>query len=715
MTDYLPKARFFMKTKALLLCGAITLSSTMLVAQEREDRTLYSWAQMRAIINEASGERAMHHVMELAPYPRIRSRDEFEKQFRESEVVARFAKEYGFSNVEIESFKGGPPLWQASQAELWMAQPELRKLYDVHDVIISAVAGSESGDITAELIDVGAGARAEDYAGKDVKGKIVLGSAQAGTLQKFAILDRGAIGVISYQSHRADTLPGEVLDQERISGTLPPGKKGGFGWGISPQVARELIDRLQKGQKITLRSFIKADTFPGRFETIHATIPGDGISSQAIMISAHIYEGYVKQGANDNSSGSAATLEMGRTLIRLIAEGKLPKPKRTVHFTWIPEFSGTTVWLNKHDDIRKTLIADLNFDQVGLGLRMSSSVFLLYRTPDTFPSFVNDVCASFLEFASKTNRERIRYRYSTGGYGFSLPIVAPTGSGDPFYAGVEKHMNASDHRVYLDKGIAGVVFNDWPDMWYHSSHDTPDKGILDATQFKRVVVVGAASASVLASADDDMNGRVLAESLARGSERLGEAQRKGLSYLSHSNSANLLNAFKEAQNTIRHQATVEKAVIQSTGLLFGDAAAAKQSLASFDPILRASAAALQDEVARFFQVRAAQFKVSPAEPTLTEAEKTASNSTVEPVPGAIRDVVALEKLPEAHRSEVEKSLAKLPTHMAPEFGILLPQKKSVLEIRDFLSGEFEPLPLADLMQYLNARQELGNIKIVSKK
>src|SRR5260221_14404195 len=73
-------------------------------AQEREDRTLLSHDQMRAIVSEASGERAMHHVMELVPYPRIRPISEYQGHFRESEVMAGFAKEYGFSSVAIESF-----------------------------------------------------------------------------------------------------------------------------------------------------------------------------------------------------------------------------------------------------------------------------------------------------------------------------------------------------------------------------------------------------------------------------------------------------------------------------------------------------------------------------------------------------------------------------------------------------------------------------------
>ena len=46
--------------------AAAILVPALLAAQEREDRTLLSHDQMTAIINEVSGERAMHHVLELA-------------------------------------------------------------------------------------------------------------------------------------------------------------------------------------------------------------------------------------------------------------------------------------------------------------------------------------------------------------------------------------------------------------------------------------------------------------------------------------------------------------------------------------------------------------------------------------------------------------------------------------------------------------------------
>ena len=49
--------------------------------------------------------------------------------------------------------------------------------------------------------------------------------------------------------------------------------------------------------------------------------------------------------------------------------------------------------------------------------------------------------------------------------------------------------------------------------------------------------------------------------------------------------------------------------------------------------------------------------------------------------------------------------------MTAELNILLGRKMTVLEIRDFLSGEFEPLPLDDLMAWLRAQEKIGAVKI----
>ena len=77
-----------------------------------------------------------------------------------------------------------------------------------------------------------------------------------------------------------------------------------------------------------------------------------------------------------------------------------------------------------------------------------------------------------------------------------------------------------------------------------------------------------------------MAGRVTSENLGRGSERMGDSERKAVSYLADAATPEaLLAAWKDARVTIRHQAEVEKAVIRSSAVLYPDPAAAAKRLA----------------------------------------------------------------------------------------------------------------------------------------
>src|SRR4051812_4252745 len=572
-----------MAKRLLFAVGAIVAAVCVRVplAQEREDRTLLSHDQMRAIVSEASGERAMHHVMELVPYPRIRPIAEYQGHFRESEVMAGFAKEYGFSSVEIESFPAAQRSWAPTMGELWLVTAnEQKKLYDIHDVAVSVAANSQNGDQTGELVDVGLGTRPDDYNGKDVKGKVAIGS--GGVAQIFAMASqRGAIGAVGYSTLYPDRGV-DVIPSSSIAVNAQ-----GFGWAVSPRQGHELVSRLARGEKLSVRSVIKAETLPGELETVHATIQGDPSSTQDVIISGHLYEGYLKQGANDDNSGCALTLEVGRAYIKLVSEGKLPKPKHTIHFLWVPEISGTNAWLAAHPDIEKRAFADLNFDMEGIRLSTSRSYWILQRTPDTFPSFLNDIGQSMMEFVSEVTRERVRFR--AGGYGPSLPVQAPNGSDDAFYIKIDKHYGSSDHVTYMQHGIPAVMFITWPDNWYHSSQDTPDKQ--DSTQYKRAAVVATGAMTVLATGGDEMAARVVSENLSRGAERMGESYRKALSYMADAASgASLSSAYQQAVVTIRHQANVEKGVVRSARVLFETDG--EKKVEPFEPLIDRRAAAL---------------------------------------------------------------------------------------------------------------------------
>ncbi len=446
-------------------------------AQEREDRTFLSHDQMRSIINEASGERAMHTIMELVPYQRVRPASEYKGSFRESEVMARLAKEFGYTNVRIESFPSGPQ-WQPSVGELWTTTPTSRKLYDIHDVALALGQGTPTGDVSGELVDVGAG-RAADLEGKDLTGKVLLSSSGLGPFAQAAT--KGAVGIIGYTALR----PNDFTDQIPDTRFTPPQgiTTPTFGWAVEPRVGRDLALRLGRGEKITIRSIVKAEMVPSKAEVVHAEIAGDGSTTQEVAVSGHLYEGVIKQGANDDNSGCALTLEIGRAYIKLVNEGKLPKPKRTINFQWGAEISGTNAWLNAHPEKKKVIIGDLNFDMEGIRIAMSRSYWILQRTPDTFPSYINDIAQGMMEWVSDVARERVRYR--ANGYAPSLEVVAPTGSKDAFYIKIDKHYGSSDHVTYMQHGIPSVMFITWPDMWYHSSRGHGRQAGSNAVQARR--------------------------------------------------------------------------------------------------------------------------------------------------------------------------------------------------------------------------------------
>ena len=672
------------------------------VSQEREDRTLLSQTEMTAIINEVSGERAMHNVLELVPYQRVRPPSEYTEPYRESRVMADFAKEYGFSNVTIETYGTPTPAWQPTVGELWMTTPKNVKLFDIHDVVLSLASINANGDLTAELIDVGAG-RAQDFEGKDVTGKFVLSHGSTNATYQQAI-QRGAIGVLGISAigyQRATDFPTQIVSSNVNA------QPGTVAWSVTPEVRNTLAALLTRGETVTIRSIVKSTQVQLKSEYVHAEIPGDGSTTQEVAISGHLYEGVIKQGANDDGSGCALTLEIGRAYIKLINEGKLPRPRRTINFQWVPEIVGTNAYLNAHPEKKKAIIGTLNFDMEGIRISQSRSYWILQRTPDTFPSYINDIAQSMMEYVAEISRERVRFRRNITGYAPTQAVESARGSKDAFYIKIDKHYGSSDHVTYMQHGIPAVMFITWPDMWYHSSEDTPDKQ--DSTQYKRAAAVGLGGLAVLASGTDDMAARVLADNLGRGLSRMGESHTKGLGYMADAaDAAALTTAYKEAKNAITHQAAIEKAVVRSASVLWTDVAAGQKKTAAFEPLIDARAGSLLNEVKAAYQLQALQKKAVPAEPVLSAEEQEASSLIVEAIPQ-----------PPGQRfggggGGQRPAGPELPDEFTAEFAALTQKKLTALQIRDFLSGEFTPLPMADVMAVIRAQEAAGRLKVTVK-
>ena len=701
-----------MKAKWAVPTGIFCLACAagLLVGQEKEDRTLLSHEQMTAIINEVSGERAMHHVLELVPYQFVRPPSEYQGHFRESEVMAKFAKEYGFSNVAIEDYPTGQT-YQPVVGELWTTTPKSVKIYDIHDIPESLASTNANGDISGELVNVGQGT-AREIDSADLKGKFALSLAPSGLGGVYTrAVAAGAIGVVGISAIGAGDRATDYHDA--IVWTTVNAQPNTAAWAISPKSAHELETLINRGQKVTIRSVTKSEQVPNKQEIVHAEIPGDGSTTQEVAIGGHLFESYIKQGANDDNSGCALTLEIGRAYLKLINEGKLPRPKRTINFQWVQEISGTNAWFNAHPDKQKVIIGDLNFDMEGIRLTQSRSFWILQRTPDTFPSYINDIAQSMMEYIADITRERVRYRRD--GYGASQPVESPNGSTDAFYIKIDKHYGSSDHVTYMQHGIPAVMFITWPDMWYHSSQDTPDKQ--DPTQYKRAAAVGTGALAALASGTDEMAARILSENLGRGLARMGESHTKGLGYMADAtNAATLMDGYKEARVAILHQAEVEKGVVNSASILWTNVNNGKQKTAAFAPLIDQRATGLLNEVKAAYQLQAAQRGEPAPEPVMTAEEREAANLVVESVGG--RGGAGGRGGGGGGRGGAGRGGGNagpsVPQEMTAELTILLGQHKTALEIRDFLSGEFTPLPLADLMAVLHARETAGTIKLVPK-
>ena len=363
----------------------------------------YQWgllpeAKLDMLIAESSGDRAFHHVIEMAGYNRPRPAEEYSGTLMESDYVINLLKQYGLDDINIERF-GKTTTWNGLSGSLHEVSPNFTKLAEYEDLPLMIVSGSATTDKEAQLVWIGEGTKHE-LDGVDIVGKIVLTSANPGRIQSM-IVERGALGMVSFNSPRPliDPLMIPVGGLRVVDGQDPT-----FAFALPPREGHLLRDRLMGGEKIIVRAKIESRTDELDIQVPTCAIKGTDPDAGEIVISAHIFEGYVKQGANDNISGAASILEVARVLQAMIDDGRLERPARTIRFIWIPEFSGTIPWANAHPDIMKRSLCNINLDMVGLSLSENKSFLVLHRTSYGNAHYVGDVLENYFRYVGETNK-----------------------------------------------------------------------------------------------------------------------------------------------------------------------------------------------------------------------------------------------------------------------------------------------------------------------
>jgi hypothetical protein len=384
--------------------------------------------------------------------------------------------------------------WGATSATLHLDEPAAHqcKLADWREAKLSLIQRSISFDGTAEVVLLSDGLEEQEYEGLDLAGKVVLTQGDHTTARRLAVEKHGAVGILYYGMGRVAPVrePMDLPDALQYASfwwTDEPDEVKCFGFVLSPRRGAWLADLARKAAKenkppLRVRAHVASRLYDGSMEVVCARIPGE--TDEESVVVSHLC--HPQPSANDNASGAAAALEAARALHGLVAEGKLPRPRRGMRFLWVPEMSGTYAYLSRHEELIPKMIAGVNLDMVGGDPAHNGSTFILERPPDASASFVSDLLARLFDQLGNDAT-------SHAGLGaLALVNTATTG----FSGG-------SDHMIFADPtvGISMPMLIQNPDKFYHTSADTVEH--IDPAMMARAATLAAGAAYLVAAAGQE--------------------------------------------------------------------------------------------------------------------------------------------------------------------------------------------------------------------
>ena len=530
-------------------------------------------ARLRALVNEISGDRSYEHVRHLSHFHRTGGSRDF---FAAAEYLRGAAAAAGLEDVALIRQKWDGHGWSCRSGEAWLLDPQPAKLADYGEVAVGIADHSRTTHATAELVDVGAGTSEKDYTGREVKGRIVLASGSLSTVVREAVWKRGALGIVSSMTNRPDAIDapdqvawGQVPYEARSIEGVKDGTPGAFAVMISPRRGLSLQKQLAAaGTPLRVKVDIEAD-YPEKPEQamVEAWIRGSEIHDQQIVLTAHIQEEMTS--ANDDGSGCANLLEIGRALARLIKDGTLPRPRRDIRFWWVNELSSQPRYFRDHPDEPKKLLLDINQDMVGARQSWGGRVQYASRLPWSLPHPLEDVMESVLGAVRDGNTSYLSNRGTGQPQPYLKEITATKGSREPFAAQMVPYFDSTDHHAFTPRqvGVPATSLTNWPDEYIHSTGD--DLENIDATQLERnAVVVAAVSLYFATLADDDVPG-LAAYVAARGRARLAADTATAVAHVVQAAPDARAAAWRAGWNVLRQSVAKEQAALASLRRLAG--------------------------------------------------------------------------------------------------------------------------------------------------
>ncbi|HEX2919351.1 MAG TPA: M28 family peptidase [Edaphobacter sp.] len=511
-----------------------------------------------------------------------------------AENVAEMMRQAGLDDVQIgyapadgttqAGFWTEPMAWDAHAGTLAIVSPsvpdDMRILADYQRVPASLCMWSgptAPGGVETEIV-----LPPKDIQHANLKGKLVLG----GNISKLALAKAGALGMI----HESATNPALLDERDWVNSF------GDNGWAfnkgnaplvcfsITPRSQQYLHQLLEHGP-VKVHANVDTRYYSGKYPYISGAILGtDDAASEEVFSLGHIFE----TGAGDNATGFSSILEATATLNRLIKEGKLPRPKRTIRILAMGERYGTLSYLYAHQDRVKRTIAGMCIDSPAGLQNLAGTEYNWVLNPQAATSFVDAfVLRLAAEYFPAVDRPTRWSEYNSGTDNdlgdpmINIPTVAPRGG-----HGIQAH---------------------------HTSFDTPSQ--VDPDSLRDLSVMNAAYAYFIASAGPEQMRWMAQLALSRGYDQINAAAEHSLDQIAAATSTADLGRllYWETARVDYNLARETKGVKQAADLPQGLTA-----LASF-------ATMQKTRIEGAVQQRAAELHlgtISPSVPTVNpEAEK----------------------------------------------------------------------------------------------
>jgi len=363
-----------------------------------------------------------------------------------------------------------PKGWDSEDGELRIIEPENRTevLASYRDEPLSLAMYSSSTPETgveAELIYIEDASNEKNYQGLDVNGKIVFTSSSADAAK--LAHQKGALGLISDYMPVFDTARETPMDlsEGRVWSRIDRDANC-FAFVITPRQGINLRTMLKRYGKIKVHAYVKAKVYDDKVRIVDALIPGQ--REEEVLVIAHLFE----PGANDNASGAALTIEIARALQNLISRNKLWKSKRGIRLLLSHEFRSTMAYICTQKEIASRIMGGINPDMVGEDQELCKSALTYHNVPDACFSYLMYFSNKLFSYHQETMTNPKRGRQ----YQLFWCLPAKYDGNDCII---------SDPSI----GIPTIQITQWPDRFYHTSLDTPDK-ISEYSMKKTGVIVG---------------------------------------------------------------------------------------------------------------------------------------------------------------------------------------------------------------------------------